>query len=40
LNHLKDNVEGRHSRFDDKMSGLQQLLTPRQRARLVLWVTK
>lgn len=40
LNRLKDNVEGRHARFEDKMSGLQQLLTPRQRAKLVLWVTR
>ena len=37
---LQENVEGRHARFDQHMTGMQALLTPTQRARLVLWVTK
>jgi len=40
LGKLKENVEGRHAKFDDRMGELQKILTPRQRAKLVLWVTE
>lgn len=40
LERLKENVEDRHERFDRIMTGMQALLTPTQRAKLVLWATR
>ena len=37
---MQENVEGRYARFEEHMGSLQSVLTPTQRVRLVLWVTK
>jgi hypothetical protein len=37
---LKTIVDSRHSKFDDKMGQMQSVLAAKQRAKLVLWVTR
>ena len=36
----KEHIDLRHGRFEAEMGRLQSTLTPTQRARLVLWVTR